>query len=186
MITVQEEYSRHSCHVDGFPSFWSKIANKKQKLQAALILTEPIILPTERDSGWIPEWMFQELRQKREEWVTSDSYEETLASDLEATMYLSCASFFSPLSEQSCRIFFHVASKLSSALKDAMTSDPDFQEHLKLQLDDKTELIRFKKWIRRTQKQGRNLRKAKRLVTLNDRSVHELEYSDLLIAESQI
>lgn len=116
----------------------------------------------------------------------SDSYDETLSSDLEAAMYLCCASFFSPLSEQSCRIYFHVASKLSSALKEAMTSDPDFQDHLKLQLDDKKELIRFKRWIRRTQKRGRNPQKARRLAALNDRSAYELQNADLLVAESQL
>ena len=186
MIATQQEYSQPASVEDAFPSFWSKIASKKEKLRATLILTEPIILPSERDSGWVPDWMFRQLKHKREEWVMNDSYDETLASDLEAAMYLCCASFFSPLSEQTCRIYFHVASKLSSALKDAMSSDPDFQDHLKLQLDDKTELIRFKKWIRRTQKQGRKPQKASRLTALNDRSAYELQNADLLLAESQL
>ena len=186
MITAQQEYSQPATVEDGFPSSWSKIASKKEKLRATLKLTEPIVLPSERDAGWVPDWMFRELRRKREEWVMSDSYDETLSSDLEAAMYLCCASFFSPLSEQSCRIYFHVASKLSSALKEAMTSDPDFQDHLKLQLDDKKELIRFKRWIRRTQKRGRNPQKARRLAALNDRSAYELQNADLLVAESQL
>ena len=185
MITAQQEYSHHAPPGEGFSSFWSR-NTRKEKLRAALILTEAIVLPSERDSGWVPDWMFQELRRKREEWVMDDSYDETTASDLEATMYLCCASFFSPLSEQTCRIYFHVASKLSSALKDAMASDPDFQDHLKLLHDDQTELTRFKKWIRKTQKQSRNLIKARRLVALNDRSAYELENAEFLIAESQI
>ena len=186
MITVQEEHTQQAVNEDGFPSFWSKVGSKKEKLRAALIITEPIVLPSERDSGWVPDWMFKELRRKREEWMMNDSYDETQASDLEATMYLCCASFFSPLSEQTCRIYFHVALKLNPALNDVMASDPDFQDHLKLLHDDRTELVRFKRWIRRTQKQGRNPGKARRLVRLSDRSACELQNADLLICESQI
>ena len=186
MTILEQVYSKHNARKDNsFASVWPDFS-KKEKLNAAQIITEPIILPRERDAGWVPEWMLGELRRLRLEWIIQGSYDKNLASDLEVAMYLCCASMIAPLSEQTCRIYFHAASRLSTSLKQAMHSDPDFKDHLKLRYDDEKELARFKRWFRRSQKNGRNLNKARTLCSLNNRSAHELEYSDLFLAESQI
>ena len=186
LTLLQQVYTKESVRKDNsLASVWPSFS-KKEKLKAAQIVSEPIILPSGRDAGWVPEWMISELRRLRLEWVIQRSYDKNRASDLEAAMYLCCASMIAPLSEQTCRIYFHVASRLTASLKRAMHSDPDFKDHLKLRHDDEKELARFKRWIRTSQKNGRNLNKAKVLCSLNDRSAHELECSDLLMAESQI
>ena len=186
LTLLEQVYSRENVrkHIS-LASVWPNFS-KKERLNAAQIITEPILLPSELDSGWVPEWMPGELRQRRLEWVIQGSYDKNQACDLEVAMYLCCASMIAPLSEQTCRIYFHAASRLSTALKQAMHTDPDFKDHLKLRYDDERELTRFKKWIRRSQKNGRNLDKARRLCSLNNRSAHELQYSDLFFAESQI
>ena len=105
------------------PALWESL-NKSRKRKFAQVMTEPIILPSADDGGWVPEWMFKSLESERVERALDLKPElSELASDLEASMYLMCGTFHTMISEQACRIYFDSASKLNEALREAMLSE---------------------------------------------------------------
>lgn len=168
------------------PALWESLS-KSMKRKFAQIVTEPIILPSADDGGWVPEWMLTSLEKERIERALDLKPElSELASDLETSMYLMSSTFHSMISEQACRIYFHSASKLTDALREAMLCEEMIPANGQLSEADEAEERRFKKWIRKEQKSGKNARKVDRFINVWDNALFEMKNADLLLLESQI
>ena len=167
------------------PSLWESLS-KRDKRKFSQVMTEPIILPSADDGGWLPEWMFKSLEKERLARALGRKQELCeLASNLEVASYLMCGTFHSPISEQACRIYFHAASTLSSALEEVMKAE-GIIDNEPLSQEDQSELRTFKKWIRAKQKNSKNGNKISRFVSVWDGALFELKNADLLMLESQI
>ena len=178
---------RNGKKIDAFlPALWESL-NKSRKRKFAEVMTEPIILPSADDRGWVPEWMFKSLENERVERALDLRPELTeFASDLEASMYLMCGTFHTMLSEQACRIYFDSASRLNEPLREAMLSEELISMNGQLSSEDEDESRRFKKWIRAQQKNGKNAGKVNRFISVCDNALFEMKNADLLVLESQI
>ena len=167
------------------PSLWESL-NSREKRKFAQILTEPIILPSADDGGWLPEWMFKSLEEERFDRALGRKQELCeLGSNLEIASYLMCGTFHSPISEQACRIYFHAASTLSSALEEVM-KDEGIIDNTPLSQEDQSELRTFKKWIRAKQKNSKNENKISRFVSVWNNALAEFNHLELFAVESQI
>jgi len=167
------------------PSLWESF-NRREKREFAQILTEPIILPSADDGGWLPEWMFKSLERERIDRALGRKQELCeSASNLEVASYLMCGTFHSPISEQACRIYFHAASTLSSVLEEVMKSEGIIDDS-PLSEEDQSELHAFKKWIRTRQKNSKNAKKIRRFVSVYDNALAEMKHLELFSMESQI
>jgi hypothetical protein len=166
---------------------WASL-DKKQKSKLAQIMTRPTILPRGDDGELVPSWAFGELLRQKERSALDVALNNTRdgeqASDLEVALYLMCGSLEAPMTEQACRIYFHAASRINSSLKEAMESSGI--ETGPLDEYDSTELVTFKKWIRKEQTKAKNKTKILRFIRMMDGAIIELENFDLFCAEEQI
>jgi len=180
-LTMKNEKNTHAF----VPSLWESL-NRSEKRKFAQVMTEPIILPSADDGGWLPEWIFKSLEKERLDRALGWKQELCeSASNLEVASYLMCGTFHSPISEQACRIYFHAASTLSSALEEVMKAE-GIIDNEPLSQEDQSELRTFKKWIRAKQKNSKNGNKISRFVSVWDGALFELKNADLLMLESQI
>jgi hypothetical protein len=179
---------------EGTPSasilkIWKSL-DRKRKMKAGQIMTRPTILPRGDDGDLIPTWALVELQRQKERDalcavlnnVEPDSKDQ--ASDLEVALYLMCGSLEGPITEQACRIYFNAASKISGSLKEAMKSSGI--EVRPLDEYDSSQLVAFKRWIRKRQVGAKNKTKVFAFVRMLDGTIIELENFDLLCAERQI
>jgi hypothetical protein len=166
---------------------WASL-DKKQKSKLAQIMTRPTILPRGDDGELVPSWAFGELLRQKERSALDVALNNTRdgeqASDLEVALYLMCGSLEAPMTEQACRIYFHAASRINSSLKEAIESSGI--ETGPLDEYDSTELVTFKKWIRKEQTKAKNKTKILRFIRMMDGTIIELENFDLFCAEEQI
>jgi hypothetical protein len=179
---------------EGTPSasilkIWKSL-DRKRKMKAGQIMTRPTILPRGDDGDLIPTWALVELQRQKERDalcavlnnVEPDGKDQ--ASDLEVALYLMCGSLEGPITEQACRIYFNAASKISGSLKEAMKSSGI--EVRPLDEYDSSQLVAFKRWIRKRQVGAKNKTKVFAFVRMLDGTIIELENFDLLCAERQI
>jgi len=167
------------------PSLWESLS-KRDKRKFSQVMTEPIILPSADDGGWLPEWMFKSLEKERLARALGRKQELCeSASNLEVASYLMCGTFHSPISEQACRIYFHAASTLGSALEEVMKAE-GIIDNEPLSEEDQSELRTFKKWIRAKQKNSKNENKISRFVSVWDNALAEFNHLELFAVEFQI
>jgi hypothetical protein len=167
-----------------------KSLDRKRKMKAGQIMTRPTILPRGDDGDLIPIWAFVKLQRQKERdaqravlnKVERDGKDQ--ASDLEVALYLMCGSLEGPITEQASRIYFHAASKISGSLKEAMKSSGI--EVRPLDEYDSSELVAFKRWIRKRQVGAKDKTKVFAYIRMLDGTTIELENFDLLSAERQI
>ena len=70
------------------PSLWESLS-KREKRKFAQVMTEPIILPSADDGGWLPEWIFKSLEEERLARALGRKQELCeSASNLEVALYL--------------------------------------------------------------------------------------------------
>ena len=91
------------------PSLWESLS-KREKRKISQVMTEPIILPSADDGGWLPEWMFKSLEEERLARALGAETRTLRVGEQSRVLYLMCGTFHSPISEQVCRIYFHAAS----------------------------------------------------------------------------
>jgi hypothetical protein len=179
---------------EGTPSasilkIWKSL-DRKRKMKAGQIMTRPTIVPRSDNGGLIPAWALVELQRQKERDalcavlnnVEPDGKDQ--ASDLEVALYLMCGSLEGPITEQACRIYFNAASKISGSLKEAMKSSGI--EVRPLDEYDSSQLVAFKRWIRKRQVGVKNMTKVFAFVRMLDGTIIELESFDLLWTERQI
>ncbi len=94
---------------------------KKLQAKIAMAITDPVILPTERDAGWLPGYMIPRIIEVRVQNVLSGEAPET-ATSIEISAYIMCASFHAPLTEDVVRIYFNQAAEAFPNLVEAMRS----------------------------------------------------------------
>ena len=189
-VALKEKQLAEEFYDEGAASLtttWASL-DKKQKIKLAQIMTRPTILPRGDDGELLPSWAFGELIRQKErsalDMALNNTHDGEQASDLEVALYLMCGSLEAPMTEQACRVYFHAASKISSSLKEAMESSGI--ETGPLDEYDSTELVAFKKWIRKEQAKAKNKTKILRFIRMMNGTIIELENFDLFCAEEQI
>lgn len=95
---------------------------KKLQAKIAMAITDPVILPTERDAGWLPEYMIPKIIDVLVRNVLSGEAPET-ATSIEMVAYLMCASFHAPITEDVTRIYFAQAAEAFPNLVETMRSN---------------------------------------------------------------
>ncbi|MDG7022998.1 MAG: hypothetical protein JRN45_00595 [Nitrososphaerota archaeon] len=157
---------------------------KKLKEGVAMAMTDPVILPTERDAGWLPDWMLPAIKARRVKTVLDGGLPEA-ADDLEIVAYLMCASFDCPLAEDVVHTYFNVAGRtlpetfVQSMKENGIPTGP---------LDESQERLvgRTKRQMARDKKDHRTKGKWKAMARLLDCASIELGAFDLFVKEGRV
>lgn len=157
---------------------------KKLKEGIAMAMTDPVILPTERDADWLPDWMIPAIKAERVKSVLDGGLPEA-SSDLEVVAYLMCASFDGPLADDVVHLYFNVIGRalpeafVRSAKENGIPIEPLDESQERLAKDTKRRMSRDKKNQR---KKG----KWKATMRLLEGVSMELGAFDLLVKEGRV
>lgn len=157
---------------------------KKLKEGIAMAMTDAVILPTERDSGWLPHWVIPEIKTRRVKNVLDGGLPEA-TDDLEVVAYLMCASLDGPLGEDVVRVYFNVIGRtlpktfIQSMKENGIPVGP---------LDESQERLvsQTKRQMARDKKSHRTKEKWKAMLRLLETASVELRAFDLLVKEGQV
>ena len=157
---------------------------KKTKLAVAAALSDPIVLPTEGDSVWLPDYIVPRIKEERLRRVLGGADADN-TTDLELVAYLMCASLNSPLDRDAVEAYLTLAANLLPP--DTVRSMTDLFP-LEATLNGPSRVFAEKLWSlitngknrrRSKEKQGRMLR------TLCAASI-ELQCFEFLVADGRL
>jgi hypothetical protein len=123
---------------------------KKVKEKIAMAVSYPIILPTERSAGWLPEWMVPAIKAERVKNVLEGGSPEA-SSDLELVAYLLCLSCEGPLAESTIHLYFNLIGRVlpdafvQHAKENGIPIEPLDEEQERLVSDMKRRMSQDKK-----------------------------------------
>ena len=157
---------------------------KKAKLAVAAALSDPIVLPAEGDSVWLPDYMVPRIKEERLRRVLEGDDGDN-ATDLELVAYLMCASLNSPLDHDAVEAYLTLAANLLPpdtvrSMRDTFPFETTLNGSSRVFVEKLRSLITSgKKRHRSKEKQGRMLR------TLCAASI-ELQCFEFLVADGRL